>query len=92
MVLIPKYGSVRQEHALLPIATYLKLSRAWSPLELSVCQGILPAATLTFASEVADVGLRPGRGQLNELFGLTTRMGKATEIESGKTKGARHDS
>jgi hypothetical protein len=38
---------------------YLKCSRAESPLELSVCHGILPAATLTLASDVEDVGLRP---------------------------------
>lgn len=41
------------------LLTYLKCSRASSPLVLSVCHGMLPAATLTFASDVADVGLRP---------------------------------
>lgn len=41
------------------LLAYLKCSRASSPLVLSVCHGILPAAMLTLASDVADVGLRP---------------------------------
>ena len=40
---------------------YLKCSLASSPLVLSVCHGMLPWTMLTFDSEVADVGLRPGR-------------------------------
>lgn len=38
---------------------YLKSCLAASPLELSVCHGIVPGATFTLASEVAEVGLPP---------------------------------
>ena len=41
-------------------SSYLYSSRALSPLVASLCQGMLPWATETFDSEVADVGLRPG--------------------------------
>lgn len=40
---------------------YLKCSLASAPFELSVCHGILPAAMLTFVSDVEEVGLRPER-------------------------------
>ena len=71
------------------ISLHLKCSRASSPLELSVCQGILPAATLTLDSEVADVGLRPvWKGQLDSRYRV---RGVVTKVEPSKTEGTRHD-
>jgi hypothetical protein len=43
----------------LGFSSYLYSSRASSPFVESLCQGMLPWATVTFDSEVADVGLRP---------------------------------
>ena len=73
-----------------PGVTYLKFSRASSPLEPSVCHGILPCATATFTSDEADVGLRPKmNGQSNVT--IKVEIKKATEIEASKSEGSRHD-
>lgn len=50
---------------------YLKCSLASSPLVLSICHGRLPGTMLTFASEVADVGLRPGKLSIELIVPVT---------------------
>ncbi len=69
---------------------YLKCSLASSPLVLSVCHGMLPLTMLTFDSEVADVGLRPGRSSI-EFAVLLAGWYWITEIKSRKAKSSGHD-
>jgi predicted phage tail protein len=59
----------------------------------SLCQGMLPCATVTFASEVADVGLRPGEVILlaENKQSDQSLEGRITKIEACETESARHD-
>lgn len=54
-----------------PCGWYLYLYSSRALFEESCCQGMLPCATVTFDSDVADVGLRPMRGRwsaMNKLW------------------------
>ena len=59
---------------------YLKCSLASSPLVLSVCHGKLPGTMLTFASEVADVGLRPGKLSIELIVPVTVVLNYRNRI------------
>lgn len=69
---------------------YLKSCLAASPLELSVCHGMVPGATFTLASEVAEVGLPPSNtSQLK--CSVSVEENDLTKVVAGQTKGTGHD-
>ena len=55
----------------------------------SPCHGMLPGAMLTFASDVAEVGLRPAKRSIESY--KFDGSGRCTEVESCKTESSRHD-
>ena len=54
---------------------------------------MLPWATVTFDSEVADVGLRPGEVIIlaENRRGDQSMKGRLTKVEARETESARHD-